>query len=163
MTKDINFNNFENNPDHTSPMHKERFANETNSDNGIIYDEPKDGTFEVYWGNGQLRYQWDYKNGKRADGVSKSWWPDGSWCQIKTYKDGELNGLCTEWYGDGQKNSEGTFKNGKKDGLHTHWNENGQKEYEETYKDGLLWDTDSNKLYTGKWREYIYNNGERRS
>ena len=47
MTKDINFNNFENNPDHTSPMHKERFANETETDNGVIYNQPENGTFEV--------------------------------------------------------------------------------------------------------------------
>ena len=92
MSNDIDFNNFENNPDRDSSFHKERFANETETDNGIIYEQPENGTFEVYYGNGQLRFQWDYKDGQRADGESKGWWPDGSWKQIKTFKNGKLNG-----------------------------------------------------------------------
>ena len=162
MANDIDFDNFENNPDHTSPMHKERFANETETDNGVTYDLPENGTFEVYWGNGQLRYQWDYKDGKRADGESKGWWPDGSWKQIKTFKDGELNGRYVEWYGDGQKKSEGLYKDGKQDGLWTWWWENGEKWKEGTYNDGILWDTDSDKPYTGEWAGYNYENGQRR-
>jgi len=163
MANDIDFDNFENNPDHTSPMHKERFANETETDNGVIYNQPENGTFEVYWGNGQLRYQWDYKDGRRADGESKGWWPDGSWKQIKTFKDGELNGRFVEWYGDGQKKSEGSYKDGKQDGLETWWYENGEKWKEGTYNEGLLWDTDSDKPYTGEWAGYNYENGERLS
>ena len=162
MANDIDFDNFENNPDHTSPMHKERFANETETDNGVTYDLPENGTFEVYWGNGQLRYQWDYKDGKRADGESKGWWPDGSWKQIKTFKDGELNGRCVEWYGDGQKRVEALYKDGKLHGLQTWWWENGEKWKEGTYKEGLLWDTDSDKPYTGEWGGYHHEKGERR-
>ena len=73
-------------------QNENRFANETESDSGKIYERPENGTFEVYYGNGQLRYQWDYKDGQRADGESKGWWPDGSWKQIKTFKNGKLNG-----------------------------------------------------------------------
>ena len=70
---------------------KHRFANETETDSGKIYERPENGTFEVYYENGQLRYQWDYKDGERADGESKGWWPDGSLKQIRTFKNGKLS------------------------------------------------------------------------
>ncbi len=55
-------------------------------------NNPENGLFRVYWkdiidnwhgsatlnpdeGEG-LRYEWYYKDGKRADGVSKGWWPN---------------------------------------------------------------------------------------
>ena len=63
---------------------KHRF-NETETDSGKIYERPENGTFEVYYENGQLRYQWDYKDGER-DGESKGWCLDGSLKQIRTFK-----------------------------------------------------------------------------
>ena len=110
-------------------------------------------TFDENEGEG-LRYEWEYKDGKRADGVARSWYPSGQLKEERTYKDGEYDGLITFWYENGQKKSEVTFKDGeqdglslswyengqkKEDGLFTFWYENGQKKWEETYKDGL-WD-----------------------
>ena len=43
---------------------KHRLPNETETDSGKIYERPENGTFEVYYENGQLRYQWDYKDGE---------------------------------------------------------------------------------------------------
>ena len=32
---------------------------------------PVDGWFRRYWENGSVRYEWEYKNGKRADGEDR--------------------------------------------------------------------------------------------
>jgi NDP-sugar pyrophosphorylase family protein len=61
-----------------------RFANENDFDRGIFYETPENGLFEVKWPKGNLRYQWEYKDGIRADGISKSWRSDGS-LKYKTY------------------------------------------------------------------------------
>ena len=69
-----------------------RFANEKDFDRGIFYETPENGLFEVKWPKGNLRYQWYYKDGIRADGISKSWNPDGTikyttyWKEGKEYK-----------------------------------------------------------------------------
>jgi histidinol-phosphate/aromatic aminotransferase/cobyric acid decarboxylase-like protein len=99
---------------------------------------PKDGWFRRYWSNGNLRYEWEYKDGKRADGVSKGWHENGQLSQQRTYKYGKQDGLWTWWYLNGQKEHEGIFKNGKVDGIWIFWNEKGQKEFEFTYKDGKM-------------------------
>ena len=134
----------------------------------ISENSPEIGVFKVYWkdviepdnggasfkdeGEG-LRYEWYYKDGKQ-DGVSKGWFPNGQIKNIRTFKDGDLNGLYTIWYenGNGQKRYEGTFKDGKEDGLYTNWYDNGQKKREATYKDGKE---------NGKWI-YWYKNGQKK-
>ena len=128
----------------------------------ISENSPEIGVFRAYWtedgfgisledtGYG-LRYEWYYKDGKRVDGVSKGWYPNGQIKTINTYKDGKLDGLWTGWYSDGQKKWEYTYKDGKEDGVYTIWYENGQKESERTYKEGKL-----DGLRTG-W----YENGEK--
>ena len=34
--------------------------------------KPKDGWFRRYWPEGNLRYEWEYKNGRRAESVKNS-------------------------------------------------------------------------------------------
>jgi antitoxin component YwqK of YwqJK toxin-antitoxin module len=141
----------------------DRFANEVDHDAGIIYDTPINGLFQIHWPNGNKRYEWYYKDGKRADGVSRGWWPDGKLKQIIGWQDWVKDGLHTIWDENGniedeinykggkrdglwikfsqrktggEKMEERTYKNGKKDGLFTFWYENGQKMYEGTFKDG---------------------------
>ena len=89
-----------------------------------VYD---DGWFRIYWENGNLRYEWECKDGKRVDGISKGWYPNGEKKSESTFKDGKNNGLYTEWYENGQKKYEETYKDGIVDGLVTSWYENGQK------------------------------------
>tara|TARA_Y100000310_G_scaffold270443_1_gene284268 strand:- start:1846 stop:2229 length:384 start_codon:yes stop_codon:yes gene_type:complete len=74
---------------------------------------PKDGRFRRYWPNGNLRYEWYYKDGKRADGISKGWWYNGNLKQTITWKNGKKVGLFTAWYENGQKKSEKIYKKGK--------------------------------------------------
>ena len=140
---------------------KHRFANETETDSGKIYERPENGTFEVYYENGQLRYQWDYKDGERADGESKGWWPDGSLKQIRTFKNGKLHGRTIEWFSDGTKKVESSWKNGEVHGLVIWYNEDGEIRYEAHYENGLLWDIDLDKPYTGKLSYHIYKDGKR--
>ena len=57
---------------------------------------------------------------------------------VKTYKDGERNGLQTDWYENGQKSCEVSWKDGKKDGVQTEWYENGTKKEIRNYLDGVM-------------------------
>ena len=50
---------------------KTRFANESDPEKGMTYDIPTDGLFQAHWSNGNIRYEWYYKNGQRADGEAK--------------------------------------------------------------------------------------------
>jgi len=124
---------------------------EINEDNYLLYRDDLKGprwiggaTLDSEEGEG-LRFEWYYKNGKRADGVSKGWYPNG---QIKfewTWKGGNLNGPFIEWFDSGIMSAEGTYKNNSsyyltadKDGLYREYDVDGQKTSEKTYKDGKL-------------------------
>jgi histidinol-phosphate/aromatic aminotransferase/cobyric acid decarboxylase-like protein len=98
----------------------------------------EDGWFRRYWENGHLRYEWEYKDGKRADGISTGWHKNGKLKQTITYKNGKKNGLWTKWYENGQKKIEERMKDGKNDGLWTMWTENGKESSERIYKDGEM-------------------------
>ena len=84
-------------------------------------DESPDGLFQAYWPNGNLRYEWEYKDGKRADGVSKGWWPNGNLKQTQTWKNNVNDGKVTSWYEDGNNREESFFKNGKMVDKYTTW------------------------------------------
>tara|TARA_A100001515_G_C4577324_1_gene211843 strand:+ start:131 stop:628 length:498 start_codon:yes stop_codon:yes gene_type:complete len=161
MQNKIDWDNFENDPNDDSPIMEDAFANESGIKNGISYDTPENGTFKAYWGNGQLRYQWDYKDGERADGQSKGWWPDGSLKQIKTFKNGKLHGKTIEWFADGNKKVESSWSKGEVHGLVIWYNEDGGIRYQAHYKNGLLWDMDLDKPYTGKLDYHTYEDGKR--
>ena len=69
------------------------------------------GTYEIYYDNGQLK-------------------------TIGTFKDGKKDGLFEEYYENGQLQGRGTYKDWKRDGLWEYYHENGQLQYKGTYKDG---------------------------
>ena len=58
------------------------------TDEWIEENHPKNGVFKVYWAkNGGVsvedeglnqRYEWIYKDGKRGNGPSKGWYPNGN-------------------------------------------------------------------------------------
>ncbi len=127
---------------------------------GTEYDTPTNGLFQVYWSNGNLRYEWYYKDGKVADGKSYGWNEDGSPKQTITRKNNIVNKLTWYWYGTTQKMDERTYnKSGDIDGLYTKWYENGKKKCEGNYKSGELisskcWNKDGNKCECGeRWIE----------
>ena len=95
----------------------------------------KDGLYTWWHENGQKKSEGHYKNGKKW--VMTYWDENGQKRLESHYKDGKQEGLWTQRHKNGQKKSEGHYKNGKRDGLWTVWNENGQKWLEKHYKDGL--------------------------
>jgi antitoxin component YwqK of YwqJK toxin-antitoxin module len=108
---------------------------------------PRDGIFRAYYKKDKggislkdkgygLRYEWYYKDGSRADGISKGWHRNGQLKSKETYKDGKKEGKWISWYPNGQKEWERMMKSGERDGLVTEWYENGEKRSEGTYKDG---------------------------
>ena len=110
----------------------------------IENNHPENGWFRAYWekdGNGAsledtgfgLRYEWYYKDGKRADGISKSWFQTGQLKHTWTWKDGKKNGLYTFWGKNGKKLETYYYNAGIKNGLYTQWYDNGNKMQEFTY------------------------------
>ena len=128
----------------------------------IKENHPESGSFDVYYtkdlgvsfddeGYGK-RYEWSYKDGKRADGKSYGWWPnipekdsrynskqsgwDGSLKLIFSWKDGVVNGDCIEYYDNKNVFWEGKFIKGVKDGLHKEYHYNGNLRSVGNYKNG---------------------------
>ena len=93
----------------------------------------KDGPYEVYDKNGQLRESGSYKNGKK-DGTFRGWYVNGQLWYEGINKDGELDGEFKGWHGNGQIMDKYTFKDGKEDGVWKSWHENGQLLYQGTKK-----------------------------
>ena len=85
----------------------------------------------------KLKYEWKYKNGKRADGESKGWWPNGQIKQIQTWKDGVPHGPHTAWYDNGNLFAQRYYKNRLEVGLWTYWYETGRKMREGNKKDNF--------------------------
>jgi len=112
---------------------------------GYNASNPPDGWFRRYWSNGNLRYEWYFKDGKQ-DGVSKGWWPNGDIKSEKNYNNGKLHGKRTAWYEtgdpyvihDGQVAGTGYMHNGSFEGVWTDYYKSGQKWFEGTYRGGKL-------------------------
>ena len=110
-----------------------------------ITSEPSDGWFRRYWSNGNLRYEWYFKNGKQQ-GVSKGWWPNGDIKSERNYNKGRLHGKKTAWYEtgdpyvihDGQVAGTGYMHKGFHEGLWTDYHKNGQKWFEGIYRNKEL-------------------------
>ena len=139
-------------------------ANPTIGDDGLtaIFDY-SEGWFRGYFKNGNLRYKWEYIEGKRADGISRSWYENGQIKKEISWKDGRETGPFIEWYENGQKKRElqnqvrgkqngthlcwyengtlsqkGFFVDGEKEGLYVWYNEDGTIQSEEIWKSGEL-------------------------
>jgi len=107
-------------------------------------NKPYSGDVVGEFGNGQIRVEFTFKNGK-PDGLYTSWYENGQKFEEGTYKNGKRERKWTVWYESGKLGGKGTYKDGKWDGLVTEWHENGQKWEEETWKDGkfierIRWD-----------------------
>ena len=76
-----------------------------------FHKEPLNGSVVTWHGNGQLKSE-------------------------VTYKEGKQDGLTTVWYENGQKKTEGTMKEGNRDGQWEKWDEQGNIIKQITYKNG---------------------------
>jgi len=142
MEKDIKYNSST-----TSNLNELKDTDDaTNKIDAFDKSRPKDGWFRRYWSNGNLRYEWEYLNGQRADGVAKGWWSNGNLKQTIEYKEGKWNGLKIGWYESGNIKSEVTYKNNRFDGIWHYWHENGVKAQELFHHKGK-------RICTKKWDE----------
>jgi len=98
---------------------------------------PPDGWFRRYWENGNLRYEWYFKDGEQ-DGGAKAWWPNGDIKNKRNYRDGKLHGPLKAWRENGRVSGIRDFKDGKRDGLWTDYHKSGQVWMKQTYKSGKL-------------------------
>ena len=111
----------------------------------IEKNRPENGVFRVYWDDNvtyypditsniivdpkksnRLRWEWYYKDGKRADGISRGWWQNGKIKQVQTWKDGKLNGKTAEWWSNGKLHTERYYKDGELVGRIINYNEKGE-------------------------------------
>ena len=125
------------------------------------FEKPKNGVYLVKWSTGHKRYEWEYKDGKRADGVAMGWYPDGKPKQLSTWKNGELNGLRRYWWvsghiqrdenlisgelngeciwyheENGRPKIKGYYQNGKPEGLWTWYTNRDERICEVYFKNG---------------------------
>lgn len=78
---------------------------------GIIYSKHE---------NGQLKYEYNYKDGK-LEGIARYWYENGKLRYEQNNKEGKLDGICKDWYESGQLSFECNFKEGKRDGIARKW------------------------------------------
>jgi hypothetical protein len=71
----------------------------------------KEGRYEEWYSNGQIKYNGYFKKGKR-------------------------NGLCSAWYLNGQKQADEQWKNGQLNGRTRYWTENGELQYDFNFTHG---------------------------
>ena len=102
---------------------------------------PPDGWFRLYWENGNLRYEWYYKDGKQ-EGVSKGWWPNGDLKNKRNYKDGKRHGSLQSWYENADPHVTGPKP--QISGMHYFFNGERHGKWEDYYKSGQIW---ARKIY----------------
>ena len=63
-------------------------------------------------GNDNLTREYEYINKSTKDGSYNEWYSNKQLKKSCTYNNGKINGLCTEWYKNGLKKSEKNYING---------------------------------------------------
>ena len=123
-----------------------RTATRMFDENTKTYGQPLDihkgnkrnGTYEAWHPNGQMRVRAHYKNGIPV-GNYESWYENGNpLVKISYNEKGEYDGLYEDWYENGQPHSRSNFKGDMVDGLSEDWYEDGQLKERCNYKDGNL-------------------------
>lgn len=100
-------------------------------------DGGRAGVWETYSADGATKLREEtYRDGK-ANGTFRLWYTNGQLRQESTFADGKLEGLATEWTRVGDKRAEVMFKAGLKDGPTKIWQADG-KVVEQTYEAGRL-------------------------
>jgi antitoxin component YwqK of YwqJK toxin-antitoxin module len=95
------------------------------------------GVVKTYYSNGKLNEIKTYKNGV-LDGLSELFYKTGKLWIKSTYKNGKLEGLWEDWYENGVLRYKINYKNGKLEGLWEDWYENGKISERYNYKNDKL-------------------------
>ena len=90
-------------------------------------------SYDVYR-NGQLMYEWNYKDGKIEK--EKTWNASGQLERERNYKDGNAHGLWKEWHENGELLYRLNYSNNVLDGKQNEYYENGQLKHQLNYSNG---------------------------
>jgi len=116
-----------------------------------------------YYPSGKLRYEWNYKNGKK-EGIGKEYYESGKIEKEYNFKDGKQDGITKRYYKSGELSSECTYKEGKEEGISKYYYdyESGALRAEFNYKGGKK-EGISRVYYPNGEIQYIdtYKNGQR--
>ena len=84
-------------------------------DRGSIKNGKREGSWETYHDNGQLRSKGDFKNGKK-EGSWETYHDNGQLEGTGTYRNDRKEGAWKFYHDNGQLEGTGTYKNNKKEG-----------------------------------------------
>ncbi len=99
-------------------------------------DGLRDGTWVIYDDAGKQPLRLEAYSMGKADGIWKTWFPNGQLQLQASFKQNVRHGTITQWKEDGSTLSESNWADGKLNGTTTRW-QDGAKTIQE-YKDGLL-------------------------
>jgi len=97
--------------------------------------EIRDGYFEWYFENGQLKHKGSYINGKE-NGEHLWYQENGNLDANENYIDGKHEGVYEEYYPNGKLKDKSSFVNGLQTGWTEYYNEDGSKQSEGNFKKG---------------------------
>jgi antitoxin component YwqK of YwqJK toxin-antitoxin module len=113
------------------------------------------GPFIDYYYSGKKRREGIFLNGK-LNGYQKMYYQNGRLAMERDYKDGMENGDANEYYEDGSLKQKGVFENGKEEGTWESFYPNGQVKLRSKYKSGEIFDTATEYYSTGKMKEIVF-------
>lgn len=95
--------------------------------------EIRDGYFEWYFENGQLKHKGNYINGKETG--QHLWYNEnGNIAAVENYINGKYNGTYQEYYANGKLKDKSSFVNGFQNGWTEYYREDGSKHSEGNFK-----------------------------
>lgn len=90
----------------------------------------------TYYSNGQMKCRYNKDEYELKQGLYESWYPNGQLREQINYKDGEKDGLYEWWFENGVLGFRGNYKEDELDGICEWWCENGKQMARINYKDG---------------------------
>ena len=102
---------------------------------GKYVNGQKQGIWERWYGNGQLKEKGSYVNGEEQ-GIWKRWYDNGQLEEKGNYVNGQKQEIWEQWYGNGQLRKKGSYVNGEEQGIWKEWHDNGQLRKKGSYVNG---------------------------
>ncbi len=95
------------------------------------------GELNIWHENGEIKEMRTFKDGN-LEGLRQIWFDNGQLHQEAIFENGKVNGTRTVWYDNGQLNLKGTYIDGQLEGVLKNWRTNGVLKTEMNYKNGRL-------------------------
>ena len=127
----------------TDGLYYEKFTNEpftgevTGNQQGKISKGKREGEWLIYYSNGQLEEDVNFKDGKK-EGEYLRYSKNGKLYHKGNYKNDKIEGEYLTYYPNGQLWTKCNWKDGKLEGEYLNYYQNGQLKRTEIYKDGEL-------------------------